>query len=76
MPPRPTTATAPAAGDRSDGDEADGDEREPPPGRAELEELLRAHRGVVANVARAMRRSRKQVYRWLELHGLDAARFR
>lgn len=37
---------------------------------------MRAHRGVVANVARAMRRSRKQVYRWLELHGLDAAAFR
>ena len=52
------------------------DDREPPPGKAELEALMRTHRGVVANVARAMRRSRKQVYRWLELHGLDAGSFR
>ena len=65
-----TPAPSPAGGDEPD------DDREPPPGKAELEALMRAHHGVVANVARAMRRSRKQVYRWLELHGLDAARFR
>ena len=66
----PTAAPAPTA------TAPDDDEREPPPDRATLEALLRSHRGVVANVARAMRRSRKQVYRWLELHGLDVAAFR
>ena len=70
IPPRPATA------DRGADAPTDGDDREPPPDRAELEELLRTHRGVVASVARAMRRSRKQVYRWLELHGLDVAQFR
>ncbi|MGK3984792.1 sigma 54-interacting transcriptional regulator [Sorangium sp. So ce136] len=55
---------------------SDADEREPPPDRAQLEELLRAHRGVVADIARAMRRSRKQIYRWISHHGLDVQRFR
>jgi DNA-binding NtrC family response regulator len=50
--------------------------RDPPPGRAQLEVLLRRHGGVVSEVARAMGRSRKQVYRWLEHHGLDAEAFR
>jgi DNA-binding NtrC family response regulator len=59
-----------------DDERRDEDEKEPPPNRAQLEELLRAHRGVVADVARAMRRSRKQVYRWITHHGLDAQRFR
>lgn len=53
-----------------------GEEREPPPNRAQLEELLRLHRGVVADVARAMSRSRKQVYRWLRHHGLEVDAFR
>ena len=34
------------------------------------------HRGVIADVARVSRRSRKQVYRWLEQHGLDAKSYR
>lgn len=50
--------------------------RDPPPGRAQLEALLRRHSGVVSEVARAVSRSRKQVYRWLEHHGLDAEAFR
>ena len=49
-------------------------ESEEPEGRAptrdELVELLRVHRGVVADVARETGRSRKQVYRWLTQHGL------
>jgi transcriptional regulator with AAA-type ATPase domain len=40
------------------------------PSREELVELLRVHQGVVADVARASGRSRKQVYRWLEQRGL------
>ncbi len=51
-------------------------ERAQPPSRAELEALLRAHRGNVTELAQASGRSRKQVYRWLEGHGLDAERFR
>ncbi len=47
-----------------------------PPSRAELETLLREHRGNVTDLARAVGRSRKQVYRWLESHELDAERFR
>ena len=72
----PVSGTAPPLTPTSPTTAPDDEEREPPPDRATLEALLRTHRGVVANVARSMRRSRKQVYRWLELHGLDVADFR
>jgi DNA-binding NtrC family response regulator len=52
------------------------DAADPVPDRAALEALLREHRGVIADVARVSRRSRKQVYRWLEQHGLDAKSYR
>lgn len=56
---------------------ADEDSRPLPiPGRDELIALLREHKGVIADVARETGRSRKQVYRWLDQHGLDAADFR
>jgi len=61
-------AAADAAGDDDDGG--------PAPDRAGLEALLRAHRGVVSEVARATHRSRKQVYRWITHHGLDLDRYR
>lgn len=48
----------------------------PIPDRAMLETLLARHGGVVADVAREAGRSRKQVYRWIAEHGLDAAQFR
>jgi DNA-binding NtrC family response regulator len=48
----------------------------PIPSREELLRLLRTHHGVVAKLARAAGRSRKQVYRWLEHHGLDPKQFR
>jgi len=47
-----------------------------PPDREALETLLRAHKGVISAVARASGRSRKQVYRWLDRHGLDPQDFR
>jgi transcriptional regulator with AAA-type ATPase domain/FMN phosphatase YigB (HAD superfamily) len=50
--------------------------REPAPERAQLEALLRRHGGVLAEVARALGCSRKQLYRWLDHHGLDAESFR
>jgi transcriptional regulator with GAF, ATPase, and Fis domain len=69
--PAPFDEPAEPAGDR-----AESADREPPPDRAALEALLVTHRGVVADVARAMLRSRKQVYRWINDHELDVARFR
>ncbi len=48
----------------------------PIPSRAELDALLRRSGGVIADVARETGRSRKQVYRWLEEHGLDLASYR
>jgi sigma-54 dependent transcriptional regulator, acetoin dehydrogenase operon transcriptional activator AcoR len=50
--------------------------RDAPPNRDELVQLLNQHNGSVADVARATGRSRKQVYRWLEIHGLDPKTFR
>ncbi|HVG61675.1 MAG TPA: sigma 54-interacting transcriptional regulator [Hyalangium sp.] len=70
--PAAPAPAAPAAVLAAEGDE----EREPPPDRARLEELLRRHRGVLADVAREMSRSRKQVYRWIHHHGLDVEAFR
>jgi transcriptional regulator with PAS, ATPase and Fis domain len=74
----PKSAPAPkAAEDAKDEDErAESLEKEQPPDRAELEALLKKHHGVVADVARAMNRSRKQVYRWIVGRGIDIGRFR
>jgi len=47
-----------------------------PPTREALEAMLAEHRGNVTELARAKGRSRRQVYRWIESHGVDAARFR
>ena len=48
----------------------------PIPTREELETLLKVHAGNVADVARETGRSRKQVYRWLEQHGLSLDDYR
>jgi|GEM_PF-3978150 len=37
---------------------------------------MRTHQGVIADVARATGRSRKQVYRWLERYGMKSEDFR
>ncbi|MBI4702866.1 MAG: sigma 54-interacting transcriptional regulator [Deltaproteobacteria bacterium] len=50
--------------------------RAAPPARAELEQMLTACRGNVQAVARATGRSRMQIYRWIEQHGLDLERYR
>ncbi|MFO0590583.1 MAG: sigma 54-interacting transcriptional regulator [Polyangiaceae bacterium] len=70
---RPAEASANAAPEER---KEAAEEREPPPDRARLEALLREHKGVVADVARAMGRSRKQVYRWVVQQGLDVSKFR
>jgi len=64
-----------AGDDEGDDDEEEGD-GDAVPDRARLEALLTAHRGVVSDVARAVRRSRKQVYRWIATHGVDVRRYR
>lgn len=46
------------------------------PTRDELDALLRRFHGVIADVARETGRSRKQVYRWMVDHGLDAGDYR
>ncbi len=48
----------------------------PIPTREELEALLKAHSGNVADMARETGRSRKQVYRWLLQHGLSLDDYR
>jgi DNA-binding NtrC family response regulator len=46
------------------------------PDRAELSERLRAHGGNVLKLAAHYGKDRKQIYRWLELHGLHPRDFR
>lgn len=42
----------------------------------QLEQLLQAHRGNVASVARAIGKSRMQVHRWMQKFGIDPDQFR
>src|SRR5262249_42896561 len=44
--------------------------------RQRLVAFLDLHRGNVSAIARAMGKERVQIRRWLQRHGLDAARFR
>ena len=46
------------------------------PSRAELERLMRHHRGNIASVARALGRPWNTVWRWLARHHLEPDRFR
>ncbi|MCB9591184.1 MAG: sigma 54-interacting transcriptional regulator [Sandaracinaceae bacterium] len=48
----------------------------PPPTREALIELLERHGGNVSHVAEAASRSRKQIYRYLEEHGIDPVVYR
>jgi transcriptional regulator of acetoin/glycerol metabolism len=50
--------------------------KKPIPSQADLEGLLALHRGNLSHVARAVGRSRMQVYRWLEKYGIDASAYR
>jgi DNA-binding NtrC family response regulator len=47
-----------------------------PPSRDALEALLRRHRGIVADVARSVGRSRRQVTRWIKQYGIDAKSYK
>jgi transcriptional regulator with PAS, ATPase and Fis domain len=50
--------------------------RRPAPPAPELETLLRAHKGNVAEVARALDRKWQVVWRWLQQHGIDPNKYR
>jgi DNA-binding NtrC family response regulator len=49
---------------------------EPAPTKDVLLEMLDRYKGKVSEVARATGRSRTQVYRWLEQHGIDLEKYR
>ncbi|MCK6551425.1 sigma 54-interacting transcriptional regulator [Myxococcota bacterium] len=51
-------------------------ERSGIPSSEEVIRALELHRGSIADIAKATGRSRTQVYRWLEHHGLDADAYR
>jgi DNA-binding NtrC family response regulator len=79
--PLPPTPGAP---DRGPHDEAlarqgarpaEPSDRRPVPTREALVQALREHRGNISQVARLFGRSRRQVDRWLEQHGLDRSEF-
>jgi DNA-binding NtrC family response regulator len=72
VPPPTSTSEAPTSVERDRLDDKD----RPIPSKDELVALLRTHGGRVADVARATGRSRKQVYRWIEQHGIDVETFR
>jgi DNA-binding NtrC family response regulator len=79
--PSPASLPPTSALESDDAELADAAERHEPddydaPDRLGLEAMLRDHRGVISDVARVARRSRKQVYRWIASHGLDVAHYR
>ncbi|MEZ4441198.1 MAG: sigma 54-interacting transcriptional regulator [Polyangiaceae bacterium] len=61
--------------DGPEGEDED-DDRSAPPSRDELEAILREARGNVRAISRRTGRSRMQVYRWVEQHGLNLADYR
>lgn len=69
-----TSAPPIAAG--SPEEEQEEDASVPVPSREDLVALLTTHGGVLAKIARATGRSRRQIYRWLENHDLDPNDFR
>ena len=58
------------------GAESSSSPRGPRPSRDEVIALLKAHNGVVSDLARSAGRSRKQVYRWLTHYELDPMDYR
>ena len=47
-----------------------------PPGRSDLEDLLRIHGGNMSKVARELGVHRQQAYRWITKEGLNPAKYR
>ncbi len=64
--PQAPAVPTPAAGELVEGS----------PSRGELAALLERHKGNVTLIARHYGKDRKQVYRWLQHHGLDGGDFR
>jgi transcriptional regulator with PAS, ATPase and Fis domain len=72
----PTMPDTPTSKDKSVKESAPKGIELPIPNKDELVGLLQQHAGKVSAVARVTGRSRTQVYRWLEEHGLDPESFR
>ncbi|MCG8417865.1 MAG: sigma 54-interacting transcriptional regulator [Proteobacteria bacterium] len=50
--------------------------REPVPSRDELIEIIKTHKGNISKVSRALNRSRRQIYRYLEMYEIDIGHYR
>jgi transcriptional regulator with GAF, ATPase, and Fis domain len=76
--PTPQAALPPVEAARSVESPPDDDEARarPVPTKDELVAMLARHQGVIELVARETGRSRRQVHRWLEKHGIDLAKYR
>jgi DNA-binding NtrC family response regulator len=75
-PPARASASLATRADDDDDDEVADPDRAPAPDKAALEKMLTDTRGSVSEIARVTGRSRRQVRRWLEKHGLDADAYR
>lgn len=74
--PTPAIRTQEAPQEPAAGPRARAFERGPVPSAEALRTLLVKHKGVVADIAKEVNRSRAQIYRWLEQRGLDPDAFR
>jgi DNA-binding NtrC family response regulator len=73
---RQTNAATTTSSDDDDAPDDAAADSAPAPDRAALEQLLREHKGVLADIARVTKRSRRQVRRWVERFGLNADDYR
>lgn len=70
------STSASTSGSTAGGKRRSSSGRSAPPTREELEAILARCEGNVRAIARETGRSRMQVYRWVEQHGLDLANYR
>lgn len=66
----------PVAAERADAQDDAASLPKQPLSREVLLRLMEEHRGIIARVAQAAGRSRRQVMRWLEQHQIDANRYK
>lgn len=68
---RHTTSEPPPAPTESSRPPPPSEEKRPIPSREELEALVAVHGGNVSRIARELRRSRRQIYRYLDRYGIS-----